>query len=317
MEHRLLHALRRIVRRSLRFVAPFTPTETPVLAYHSVDESGSLLSIRPSAFREHLTHMRAENWESLSVADYAAQPPGRGAGKRRVLITFDDGYRNFYDRAFPLLKEFGFKATVFVPVDFVGKKPLWFERDEGLTRPMLDHLALSGAERLTLEHTMASQLSEPLMSWSQLSELVASGIDIQSHSAGHAFLPILPAPQLAEDLSRSRRVLEDRLGQPVHAIAYPYGGCNAAVARAAREAGFSTGFILDHGARDQLGMMRWRAGIGGQATYAELRSIMLSWPLHARVRHLLGRGPAAQQRMLSKQKLLADQAESIAPARLR
>src|SRR5215813_7158656 len=85
----------RIVRRSLRYAAPFVDSEIPVLTYHSIDESGSLLSVAPSVLRAQLARLRAENWRSLSIAEYAAWDGKASPKPRTVLITFDDGYRNF------------------------------------------------------------------------------------------------------------------------------------------------------------------------------------------------------------------------------
>jgi peptidoglycan/xylan/chitin deacetylase (PgdA/CDA1 family) len=94
---------------------------------------------------------------------------------------------------------------------------------------------------------------------------------------------------LTEDLTRSRKVLEDRLGIAVPAIAYPYGVSNLEVAAAARDAGFEIGFVSDHGPRDAQRMMSWRGGVSGQSTPPELISLLLSWPLYPRLRHLLRR----------------------------
>src|SRR5262249_37841855 len=154
------------------------------------------------------------------------------------LITFDDGYRNFFQTAVPLLRQFGFTATVFMPVDYIGKPPLWLERDRALTERLLDEVGLSVQQRRALVISTPACLPVPPLGWSELRELTEAGFDIQSHSAGHHFLTRLPPAELAEDLVRSREVLKDHLGVPVSAIAYPYGVSNPEVAAAARAAGF-------------------------------------------------------------------------------
>jgi peptidoglycan/xylan/chitin deacetylase (PgdA/CDA1 family) len=270
----------------LRFAAPFLETEIPVLTYHSVDETGSLLSTTPAALRAQLARLRAEHWRSLSIAEYAAKAGTTDLEPRTLLITFDDGYRNFGELALPLLAEFGFRATLFVPVDYVGKRPLWLERDRTLTRPLLDNVGVSDEERRTLEISTTELLTQPLMDWPELRSISRAGIDIQSHGAAHYFLTTLPPELVADDLVRSRKTLEDQLGLPVGAIAYPYGDSNPDVAAAAHDAGFDIGFVTDHGPRDTRRMMCWRCGVSGRLTPPELVSLLRSWPLYPRLRHL-------------------------------
>jgi hypothetical protein len=71
------------------------------------------LSVAPATLRSQLAQLRAEKWRSLSIAEYAAQAGTAAPEPRTLLITFDDGYRNFREHALPLLTEFGFKATIF------------------------------------------------------------------------------------------------------------------------------------------------------------------------------------------------------------
>jgi len=281
------HVAGRMLRRSLRLATPFFGSEIPVLTYHSIDHSGSLLSVAPATLRSHLERLRAEQWRSLSIAEYAARAGSAAPEPRTLLITFDDGYRNFGEHALPLLTEFGFKATVFVPVDYVGKRPLWLERDWALTGPLLDQVGMSTRDRRALEASSAALLRDPLMDWPELRSLIDAGFDIQSHSSAHYFLTKIPPAQVSEDLIRSRRILEDRLGQRVVALAYPYGASNTNIATAAREAGFDLGFVSDHGPRDARRMMLWRGGVSGRLTPPELISVLRSWPLYPRLRHFL------------------------------
>jgi peptidoglycan/xylan/chitin deacetylase (PgdA/CDA1 family) len=287
MSARLKQTASRMARRSLRYAAPFVSAEIPVLTYHSIDETGSLLSVAPSALRAQLARLRAENWRGLSIAEYIALAGKANPEPRTVLITFDDGYRNFAERAFPLLTEYGFRATLFVPVDFVGKRPSWLERDWKMTRLLLDDVGLSSDERRALNMSAQELLSNSLMDWPDLRNLTEAGIDIQSHSAAHHFLTSLAPEEIREDLIRSRKVLEDQLGRPVTAVAYPYGASDTVVAAAARDAGFDVGFVSDHGPRDDMRMMSWRGGVSGRLTPTELISVLQSWPLYPRLRHLL------------------------------
>ena len=217
-----------------------------VLAYHSVDTTGSPLSIAPAEFRDHLALLRQKGWRGLSLAEFVARLNDVPGNRKEVFLTFDDGYENFYTQAAPLLAEFGFPATVFLVTDYVGKEPLWFLRDQTAIARFLGSFAYSDAETAQLVDLMREASKTPLMNWSQARELVRYGIDVQSHSAAHHFLTTLPVPELEADLRRSRTVLEDRLGVSLDLLCYPYGDCDPRVIAVTREIGFHGGLLADY-----------------------------------------------------------------------
>ena len=133
---------------------------------------------------------------------------------------------------------------------------------------------------------------ETLLDWPELREIVRIGMHVQSHSSDHKMLTGLAPDELKQDLRKSRLRLEDELGASVTSIAYPYGICNERVALSAREAGFEVGFIADHGPRDTSGMMTWRVGISGSNPPAKVLSVLQTWPLYPRLRHLVRRNGA-------------------------
>ena len=277
----------RALRQMLRLLAPLFPAQIPVLTYHSVDDSGSAISVGHVELQRQLRELRAHDWRSLSIDEYCALASENRVRKRRVLITFDDGYPSFHKHALPLLLELGFTATVFVCTDFVGRTPDWLARDAGLMHGMYDRYRLSRSTRARLDRTTERLRPQPLMDWPQLRELVEAGIDVQSHGASHRFLTTLPQAELADDLARSRRVLEDNLSCRVRAIAYPYGDCDERVAQAARDAGFDCGFVTDQGQRAPDKLMCWRAGVGTDTGNAELRALLETWPLYPTVRNVI------------------------------
>ena len=280
----------RLLRRSLRMAVPFVAGEIPVLTYHSVDDTRSLLSISPNELRAQLAYLRSKGWSTLSPAEYVAQSamPSDQRPGRLMLITFDDGFRNFQDQAVPLLLEFGYTATLFVGTEFVGRQPTWLGRD-GFISQLLNEVGLTSAQRHDLDNGIPILARETLLDWPQLREIVRVGMHVQSHSSGHAMLTRLGPSELKQDLRGSRLRLEDELGAAVTAIAYPYGVCDERVALSAREAGFEVGFIADHGPRDKTGMMTWRVGISGSNAPAEMDSVLQTWPLYPKLRHLIRR----------------------------
>ncbi len=215
-----------------------------VLCYHSVNPSPSYLSLDPSLFDAHLAwleeHCRVVGLEELVAG------PGRTGGPY-VAITFDDGYADNRAHALPLLAARGMTASFFVAVGFL-------ERDADV----MAHLSGVWGEHM------------PPLSWGEVRELRAAGMEVGSHTWSHRNLARLPVDEAEHDLRRSREVLEERLGEPVRAIAYPWGKLGRHVTpetfTAARRAGYERGLIsLPRAVRDSDDPLRVaRLGMGNE-----------------------------------------------------
>jgi peptidoglycan/xylan/chitin deacetylase (PgdA/CDA1 family) len=218
-----------------------------VLCYHSVDPRPSYLGLTPALFDEHLAWLE-EHCQVVSLDELVAGP--RRKGGPYVAITFDDGYADNHTHALPLLRARGMTATFFVAVGFL-------ERDEDV----MAHLA-------EVWQTPPEQL-RPL-SWEQVAEMRAAGMSMGSHTWSHRNLAHLSIDAAEADLRRSREVLERRVGEPVRAIAYPWGKLgrhvNDETFTAARRAGFELGLIsLPRAVRESDGPLRVaRLGIGDE-----------------------------------------------------
>jgi peptidoglycan/xylan/chitin deacetylase (PgdA/CDA1 family) len=195
-----------------------------VLCYHSVDPSPSYLGLRPELFDDHLAWLH-EHCSVVPLEELVARP--RRAGGPYVAITFDDGYADNREHALPLLAARGMAATFFVTAGFL-------ERDDDVMAH-LSEVWLTPREQL-----------RPL-SWSDVVQLRAADMAIGSHTWSHRRLSALSAAEAEADLRRSREVIEQRLGEPVRAIAYPWGKLGrhvtGATLAAARRAGFELGGI--------------------------------------------------------------------------
>lgn len=177
-----------------------------ILTYHSVDPSGSVISVDEETFRGHADWLAEGPVEVVSIPELLEGPPGAD----RVAITFDDGFANFGSVAWPILRERGLPATVFVVTDFVGGTNRW----NGVPDPGIP----------TLE----------LLTWDQIARLHSEGVEVGSHTRRHPTLRGLTAERLAEELEGSRELLGRRLGLAPSSFAYPYGAIDdAAVAKAA------------------------------------------------------------------------------------
>jgi peptidoglycan/xylan/chitin deacetylase (PgdA/CDA1 family) len=170
----------------------------PVLTYHSIDTSGSPVSISPAEFRRHIETLHAAGWRPLTVG---AALEGLAAGlwpAKSLLLTFDDGYASVMEHAAPVIRDCGFTATVFVVTAMAGMRNRWAGQP-----PWVPDAALLG--------------------WSDLRALVDAGWELGAHSRTHARLPELGPAEAEREIAGSKAELEDRCGARVETFAYPYG----------------------------------------------------------------------------------------------
>jgi peptidoglycan/xylan/chitin deacetylase (PgdA/CDA1 family) len=169
-----------------------------VLCWHSVHPTLPYASATPARFAEQLDWLAAH----CDVVPFSRILAPRAADARpAVAITFDDGYADNHEHALPALAARGLTASFFLTAGLIA-------RDEAV-------LARFRADR-------RGAPVEPL-SWSQARELLAAGMEIGAHTWSHPNLAALPRARAAEELSRSKRALEDELGAEVPILAYPYG----------------------------------------------------------------------------------------------
>ena len=231
-----------------RVLSPLDPAERRVvLCYHSVDPSPSSLSLSPGLFEEHLGWLQ-EHCRVVALDELVAGPKGNGGPY--VAITFDDGYADNRTHALPLLTAREMTATFFVTVGFL----------EG-DGEVMAHLC-------KIWHTPWKRLCP--LSWREVGELRGAGMSVGSHTWSHRNLALLSIAEAESDLRRSREVLEERLGEPVRAVAYPWGKLgrhvNAGTLTAARRAGYELGVIsLPRAVRESDGALRVaRLGVGNE-----------------------------------------------------
>lgn len=188
-----------------------------VLCYHSVsDDWEHALSVTPDAFRKQVKTLAGCGVPPVSAKAVAA-------GERRGLhVTFDDAYRDVLG-ALPLLEELGLPATIFVSTAFA---------DEG--RPLaVPELAADAEAHPELLATMT---------WDELREVAARGVEIGGHTVSHPHLTRVTDAELDRELGESKQRIEDELGRPARLLAYPYGEHDARVHDAVRRAGYAAGF---------------------------------------------------------------------------
>ncbi len=193
-----------------------TGGRSSILTYHSLDTANSVISVAPQLFREQMACLAEME---MPVVPLAAIRETEGA----VALTFDDGFRNFFEHAFPVLQEYGFPATVFAVSGYCGRQNTWPSQPQRPFVPALD-----------------------LMSWSQLEQISKAGVSVGSHTVTHPRMSRLPEAEVEDELRNSRSELEDRTGTAVDVFAYPYGDSTPSVRQAvARHFRLACGTKLD------------------------------------------------------------------------
>lgn len=181
-------------------------TEVPILTYHSVDDSGSPISVRLGTFDRQMRYLKGKGYSSLALSD-AVRLVRRGEElpERSLIIAFDDGYRNNLSDAQPILDRYGFTAIVFVTTGHIGRGIDWQEENPSI--PQL-----------------------PVMTWEEVKELRKRGFEIGAHTHSHPRLTDLDPEEVRGELLRSKSELEEHLGEEVGLFSYPF-GCHNRVVR--------------------------------------------------------------------------------------
>ena len=188
----------------------------PILVYHNLDAQpkGRLVQ-SASSFEQQMRYLKAEGYHTLTLTQFLEFTRlERQLPRKSVVLTFDDGYKSFKQFAYPVLKELGFTATLFVYTDYVG----------------------AGRNAL---------------SWADIKALQAEGFDIQAHSKTHGDLRRAPgetaaqfAQRMHSELAQPRDLFKRQLGQVPETIAYPYGRWDADVLKQVQATGYVAGFTV-------------------------------------------------------------------------
>lgn len=180
----------------LRRVAP--RARIPILMYHSISDEKESCSrpyyrtvTAPEVFAQHMRHLHGAGYQTLSLDDAVRALAAGLALPKSVVITFDDGFADLALNALPILQQFGFIATAFLPTTYIGDSPLYFK-------------------------------NKRCLSWREVRELSRYGICFGSHTVTHPRLELLSSAEVKEEITVSKRVIEDALGLGVSSFAYPY-----------------------------------------------------------------------------------------------
>jgi peptidoglycan/xylan/chitin deacetylase (PgdA/CDA1 family) len=179
-----------------------TTAKLPILMYHSIaDVPGNPNCVAPDRLREQLQYLKETGYQAISFQDVKDWYEGKPLPEKPILLTLDDGYRDNYSAAFPILKELNMKATIFMTT---GN----FTKPNFLSEEMVKEMAASG--------------------W----------IEFGAHTVHHYDLTKQPPDVHEQEVKQSKADLERLLGVPILAFAYPYGNFTDKTIEYVKQAGY-------------------------------------------------------------------------------
>ncbi len=199
----------------------------PILMYHYIsvpprnaDRIRRDLSLPPDLFREHLEYLSSHGYHTITLEELALHLlEGKPLPPKPIILTFDDGYRDNYENAFPLLREYHFKGVFFVITDFVTKR------------------------------------SPRYMSWKQLREMVDAGMEIESHTRNHTDMRGRSVDYLVWQALGSKEAIEAHLGLTPRFVSWPSGKYDQRAIQVFRSAHFWGGVTERQGTLQDSGHM--------------------------------------------------------------
>jgi len=196
-----------------------------IIAYHRIlPEMRGLLSVRLKHFEKHIEFFINNGWQSLTLQELYNQyiECGVEPDTKIFVLTFDDGYKDNYKYAFPTMKKFGVKATIFLTVNQIGKKePFYWDNDYCLEFTEDDY---------------------PL-DWEDISEMKDYGIEFGSHTLTHPELTTIGLGDAQIQVCESKKILDKELSQDTISFCYPKGDLNDEILNLIKQAGYKIAVV--------------------------------------------------------------------------
>lgn len=205
-EAHVVHSLEAAPRDEQRRRGALATPMKAILTYHSIDGSGSPVSIDPAAFRAHVDWLAGSGLPIVRPARLLELPEDVAA----AALTFDDGFANFATHAWPLLREHGWPVTLYVAPAWVGRTNTW-----------------SGGGPAGIPEL-------PLLGWEELGRMAEEGLELGAHSDTHPDLRSIPDARIEDEVAGSAEQIAARTGSRPDSFAYPFGVSDQRVVHAVR-----------------------------------------------------------------------------------
>jgi peptidoglycan/xylan/chitin deacetylase (PgdA/CDA1 family) len=206
---------------------------TPALLYHKISQPRRDSKVRgaftpPRRFRRQLSYLKNQGFTFYTASELIRYFQAEAKfPDRSVALTFDDGWKDNYTNAFPVLRDLGIKATIFIIPSSIGQMS-------------------------TAATTPAGDRGYPHLSREEILEMAHAGIEFGSHTMSHAWLNQIPELEVKIEIETAKSEIENLLQQPCWTIAYPAGYFSDAARRAASDAGHVGAFSTIYGPTDRI-----------------------------------------------------------------
>jgi len=200
-----------------------TQNKISILKYHrrscSTNQKIMPFAVPPTQFADQMAYVHTHGYTPMTVTQFI-QTEEAYLPEKPVILTFDDGMSDFFTEALPILSHYNFPATLYIATAFVNSTCDWLRREGESTRLMV--------------------------TWEQITQIQAAGIECGAHSHTHPQLDMLPPSQAQQEITTSKEILEGHLGQRVTSFAYPYGYYTATTQRLIRASGYTSACAVNH-----------------------------------------------------------------------
>jgi len=212
-----------LLKRIIKDILALLPRSkgASILMYHFIEHNNDLplLAVKPEIFKKQMKYLKDNNYQVIKLSNLVnLLKNGEELPKKIVVLTFDDGFKNNYSNAFPILKEYNFPATIFLTVGWVGK--------EVITSPG----------------------NFPALNWNEIEEMHKSGlIDFQPHTMTHPKLDRITLGEIESEIIQSKKIIQERLNKKCFFFAPPKGRYSQEIKEILENEGFEAVLTIKKG----------------------------------------------------------------------
>lgn len=189
----------------------FTGNRLCILMYHDIsDDLKDQWAVTQNQFIDQMRWLKENNYDILSLGQALEKLQSGRISERSVVLSFDDGYKDFLEIIVPVLRNFEFNATLFILANEAGG----------------------------ISHWKSAGLEKPVLSWEEITRIVEMGFEIGSHGLTHRNLMYLQSDEMNKEIKDSKSIIEDKIKKPVIAFAYPFGKYEYRTEKVVRKAGY-------------------------------------------------------------------------------
>jgi len=212
---------------------PFTRYVIPIVGFHEVEPViGNPIELSTGSFDLLCATLKNYGYQTITFQDLLDYLDyGKSLPEKPVILSSDDGYQDIYNYAFPILKKYGYKMTVFLVTNLIGN---------------------SEADRQTniFDKNVSGVPVRPMLIWPEVQAMSRYGCEFLSHTANHVRLGAASADQIINELTVSKNAIESHIGKQCVLFAWPYDNYSDSAASLISKAGYRGGVVYGGGIED-------------------------------------------------------------------